>query len=152
MGEYADPTTLDTKALIRDLARASTAVCGSPLEEAAPVNALLHEAAQRLDRQHRMLNTPEVKRFALGVELEAAHQRATWRAAHDSGKTPFDWFWLIGYLAQKAAAAAVAGDVDKAMHHTISTAEALANWHLALSATDNNMRPGIDPADHGVPA
>jgi hypothetical protein len=34
---------------------------------------------------------------------------------------------------------------DKALHHTISTAAALANWHAALSGTSNTMRPGIAP-------
>jgi hypothetical protein len=95
-------------------------------------------------RLSRLLNTPEVENFAKGVELEAAHQRARWGAKHDEGKSPFDWFWLVGYLAQKAASSAVAGDAEKAKHHTISTAAALANWHLALSGADNSMRPGIE--------
>lgn len=89
------------------------------------------------------LNTPETADFMKGVPLEAAHQRERWGAEHDAGKAPFDWFWLIGYLAQKAAMAAIAGNVEKAKHHTISTAAALANWHLALSGVDTRMRPGI---------
>jgi len=89
---------------------------------------------------------PEVTDFIRGVRLEAEHQRARWGSDHDAGKTPFDWFWLVGYLAQKAADAAVRGDAEKAKHHTISTAAALANWHLALSGADNRMRPGIDAA------
>jgi hypothetical protein len=93
-------------------------------------------------RLSALLNTPEVEDFAKGAVLEAAHQRERWGADHDSGKTPFDWFWLVGYLAQKAASAAVAGDTEKALHHTISTAAALANWHLALSGGDNRMVPG----------
>ena len=80
-----------------------------------------------------------------GVPLEATHQRQRWGSNDDAGKTPFDWFWLIGFLAQKAATAAVAGDVDKARHHTISTAAVLANWHAALSGADTFMRPGIEP-------
>ncbi|HVM38310.1 MAG TPA: hypothetical protein VM265_07990 [Sphingomicrobium sp.] len=92
-----------------------------------------------------ILNSPEVENFAKGAVLEAAHQRERWGAEHDAGKTPFDWFWLVGYLAQKAASAHVAGDTEKALHHTISTAAALANWHLAISGTDTSMRPGIDP-------
>ncbi len=43
-----------------------------------------------------------------------------------------DWFWLIGYLAGKALMHALAGDRDKAKHHTISTAAALLNWHRAM--------------------
>lgn len=90
-----------------------------------------------------IINSPETADFMAAVPLEAAHQRARWGVAHDAGKTPFDWFWLIGYLAQKAAAAATNGDAEKAKHHTISTAAALANWHAALSGIDNTMRPGI---------
>lgn len=99
------------------------------------------------------LNTPEVRDFAKGVVLEAAHQRERWGDDHDAGKSPWDWFWLIGYLAQKAAAAAELENLDKALHHTISTAAALANWHLALTGTDERMRPGIaPPASEGVTA
>jgi hypothetical protein len=99
-----------------------------------------------------LLNTPEVEDWAKGAILEAAHQRERWGADHDAGKSPFDWFWLVGYLSQKAAASAVAGDIAKAKHHTISTGAALANWHLALTGTDNRMVPGaplpiIDQAD-----
>jgi hypothetical protein len=100
---------------------------------------------EELARVRQLLNTPETEDFLRGVALEAAHQRERWGAEHDVGKTPFDWFWLVGYLAQKAAASAVAGDVEKAKHHTISTSAALANWHLALSDGDNSMRPGIAP-------
>jgi hypothetical protein len=95
-----------------------------------------------------IINTPETADFMAAVPLEAAHQRERWGVHHDAGKTPFDWFWLVGYLAQKAASSAVVGDTEKAMHHTISTAAALANWHAALSGADTSMRPGIDPAAH----
>lgn len=81
-----------------------------------------------------IINAPETADFMAGVPLEAAHQRERWGASHDADKTPFDWFWLVGYLAQKAASSAVAGDIEKAKHHTISTAAALANWHATLSS------------------
>lgn len=97
-----------------------------------------------LERLQAVVNTPVVADFVQGVTLEAAHQRERWPSDHDAGKSPFDWFWLLGYLGQKAAAAAVAGDVDKAKHHTISTAAACANWHLALTGVDTSMRPGIE--------
>lgn len=103
-------------------------------------------AEARIDAlRAEIINTPETADFMAGVPLEAAHQRERWGADHDAGKSPFDWFWLIGYLAQKAADAALRGDDEKAMHHTISTAAALANWHAALSGADTRMRPGIDP-------
>ena len=101
--------------------------------------ALRAEAAVLRER----LNTPEVEDFAAGVVSEAQHQRARWGVDHDAGKSPLDWFWLIGFLAQKAAFAAIAGDVSKAQHHTISTAAALANWHASLSGHSQTMRPGI---------
>lgn len=101
--------------------------------------------ATRIEALEAALNKPEIHDWAKGVAFEAAHQRERWGVEHDASKTPFDWFWLIGYLAQKAADAAVRGDTEKAMHHTISTGAALANWHLALSGVDNSMRPGIVP-------
>lgn len=99
--------------------------------------------------REQLLNAPETHDFMAGIALEAAHQRERWGEDHDAGKSPFDWFWLIGYLSQKAAAAAVDGDLEKARHHTISTAAALANWHAALAGQSNSMRPGIDPARFG---
>ncbi|MDP1026368.1 hypothetical protein Q5H91_04020 [Sphingomonas sp. KR1UV-12] len=95
--------------------------------------------------RREIINAPETADFMAGVPLEAAHQRERWGSNHDAGKTPFDWFWLIGYLAQKAADAATRGDLTKAQHHTISTAAALANWHAALTGADTSMRPGIAP-------
>lgn len=96
----------------------------------------------------QIINTPETADFMAAVPIEAAHQRERWGVNHDAGKTPFDWFWLIGYLAQKAADAAVRDDLEKAKHHTISTAAALANWHASLSG-QTNMRPGIGPENGG---
>ena len=98
--------------------------------------------------RREIINAPETADFMAGVPIEAAHQRERWGSSHDAGKTPFDWFWLVGYLAQKAASAAVAGDVEKAKHHTISTAAALANWHAALMG-QTDMRPGIGPMNGG---
>jgi hypothetical protein len=102
-------------------------------------------APSREDILREVINSPETADFMAGVPIEAAHQRERWGSEHDAGKSPFDWFWLIGFLAQKAAASAVAGDTEKALHHTISTAAALANWHAALTGADNAMRPGIVP-------
>lgn len=90
-----------------------------------------------------LLNTPEMVDFGAAVVREAAHQRERWGAAHDATKKPQDWFWLLGFLAGKALHAATAGDLDKAAHHTISSAAALANWHAAITGASNDMRPGI---------
>jgi len=97
----------------------------------------------------KKLDTPELVDFSRGVISEAQHQRAAWGSDHDAGKSPEDWFWLLGYLGGKALAAYKRGDTDKALHHTISSAAALANWHAAILG-QTNMRPGIDPAEHGL--
>lgn len=99
-----------------------------------------------------ILNTPELHSFSEGVTLEALHQRNRWGSAHDAGKAPSDWFWLVGYLAGKALQAHATGNTDKALHHTISTAAALANWHAAIAGTHTAMRPGIDPDPLGIGA
>lgn len=86
-----------------------------------------------MEVREKLINAPETKSFMVGVPLEATHQRERWGDNHDADKGPLDWFWLIGYLSQKAATAAIEGDIEKAKHHTISTAAALANWHLSMS-------------------
>jgi hypothetical protein len=86
-----------------------------------------------LERLNAIINTPHTDDFLKSVSIEAEHQRRRW---DDSGKTPADWFWLVGYLAGKALNALIAGDQDKAKHHVITTAAALANWHLVLRGDD----------------
>jgi hypothetical protein len=113
-------------------------------------SAELGRQSAEIERLSALVNTPQLHDFSAAVVLEAAHQRERWSADHDAGKEPEDWFWLLGYLAGKALASAKAGDRDKAMHHTISSAAALANWHAALLGADTRMRPGIDPAARGV--
>ena len=93
---------------------------------------------RRVAELERQLNTPEVVDFVAGMNLEAAHQRERWGNDHDSGKTDADWFWLIGYLAGKAL-----HFPEKRLHHLITCASALANWHL-YTLGKTNMRPGIE--------
>lgn len=95
--------------------------------------------ALRLDE---LVNSPHTANFFEAARLECAHQIKRWGTVHDRAKEPQDWFWLIGYLAGKALHAHVSGDISKALHHTISSAAALANWHAALSLVDNRMQPG----------
>lgn len=90
-----------------------------------------------------LLNNPYNHDFLIGAVVEAGHQVDRWGTAHDRGKEPADWFWLVGYLAGKALQAQTSRDIDKALHHTISTAAALANWHASIAGTDTRMRPGI---------
>jgi hypothetical protein len=114
--------------------------------------AMLQALAAEVEQLRSLVNTPTLHSFRDGVVLEAAHQRARWGADHDAGKAPADWFWLVGYLAGKALHAQTSGNTEKALHHTISTAAALANWHAAISGEHTAMRPGIDPAAHGMAA
>lgn len=123
------------------------------------ITSLLAEI-ERLDRR---LNTPELLDFADGIVREAAHQRERWASDHDGGKTPTDWYWLVGHLAGRALwhASEVEkltrlsrplpeiGQVvdrhrEKAVHHIITTGAAIANWHAAVLGL-TNMRPGLDP-------
>lgn len=93
-------------------------------------------------RLSALLNTPELQDFAKAVVLEAAHQRERWGSDHDAGKTSEDWLWVIAYLATKAHQALRYEDKEKALHHLITTAAALANWHAQLLDACN-MRPGL---------
>lgn len=95
------------------------------------------------DRLDAVVNTPQAGDFLRAVSIEAEHQRQRWPSEHDAGKTPADWFWLVGYLAGKALHAHTSSNTDKAEHHVITTAAACANWHLALHGK-TDMRPGID--------
>ena len=116
------------------------AVCiAEPLYSAATVAELRAEA----ERLNAIVNTPQANDFLRAVSTEAEHQRQRWGSDHDAGKTPADWFWLVGYLAGKALHAHGAGDTTKAEHHIITTAAALANWHLSMFGK-TDMRPGID--------
>lgn len=110
----------------------------------------LAKVTKERDRLDKLVNLPETDDWMAGVPLEAAHQIERWGSDHDAGKTAWDWFWLIGYLSQKAATAQVAGDTAKAKHHTISTAGALLNWHRHLNGDSTVMRPGIDPFQRGI--
>lgn len=90
------------------------------------------EVLDELDRVRSLLNTPELHDFAKAVTLEAAHQRERWPIDHDEQKEPQDWFWVVGYLAGKALRSHIDGDREKALHHTITTAALLANWHARI--------------------
>jgi len=78
-------------------------------------------------------NTPIVEPFALAAACEAKHQRLRHGDDHDASKDPWDWFWTLGYLAAKAGRAEADGDIPKALHHTVTAAALLANWHRRLT-------------------
>lgn len=103
----------------------------------------MDEVRAELERLHALINSPEVGDFLEGVRLEAAHQVERWGSQHDEGKEPQDWLWLIGYLAGKALRAQIDGDIEKAKHHTISTAAVCLNWHGRLTGARTEFRPGL---------
>lgn len=110
------------------------------------VNAELRAEVEALTM---LLDTPHTDDWFEGVRLEAGHQIKRFGAEHDAGKSPADWFWLVGYLAQKAMNAQMSGDEYKAKHHTISTGAAMLNWFRAITGESNDMRPGISsPESH----
>lgn len=96
-----------------------------------------------IERLNAIINAPQSGDFLRAVSTEAEHQRQRWGTEHDAGKSPPDWFWLVGYLSGKALNAHILGNHDKAEHHMITTAAALYNWQRNLLG-DTSMRPGID--------
>lgn len=100
--------------------------------ERAKRRALEEKCGRLEDRLKAILetiNSPLHNEWLEAVRIESGHQVLRYPPEHDANKTALDWFWLIGYLAQKAVFAALSGDLEKAKHHTISTGAALFNWH-----------------------
>lgn len=83
--------------------------------------------------------------FWVGVRAEKMHQLARWGTT-DRNKSPADWYWLVGYLAGKALMFAAKGDTKKALHHCISSAAVLANWHDTLGGGDPSLKVEHDPS------
>jgi len=99
----------------------------------------------RLQTQLDSICVPGVKDFLNDVKKEAEYQRLRWPREHDAGKTDADWFWLIGFLAQKVL---YAPTEERRLHHTISTAAACLNWHAHITGVHTRMRPGIDLSEN----
>lgn len=116
--------------------------CGQWLEAASAID-YIAQLEVKLGAMKKLLDTPEIDDFDKAIPLEAAHQVKRWGAEQDAGKTPADWFWLVGFLAGKALTAHIAGNIEKAKHHCISTAAALRNWHAHIRSGESTMRPGI---------
>lgn len=108
-----------------------------------------------VERLTGLLNTPLIDDWFEGVRVEAGHQISRWGEAHDDRKGPADWYWLLGYLGGKALNAQVAGDLEKAAHHTITAAAALFHWHRAITRARGlpvvHMDTGKDAACQTVP-
>jgi hypothetical protein len=125
--------------------RSGTVYVGLMQEDIDFLIAEVERQAAEIERLTTLIDTPHTHDWLRAVPLEAAHQVKRWGVEHDVGKTPLDWFWLIGYLAQKAATSALAGDVEKAKHHTVSTGAVLLNWFRRLAGDEHTFQPGIDP-------
>lgn len=97
------------------------------------IGRIIDGLAGRIDDLERVRDSPETADFIRGIQIEVAHQRERWKAT-DPVKTAADWFWLVGYLAGKALHSAMHGDSKKALHHTVTAAAALANWHSAMNS------------------
>lgn len=121
----------------------------------------LRRVLDQFTHLHALVNSPQTADFLESTRLEVVHQVQRWGTVHDRAKRPADWFWLVGYLAGKALHAAHEVDHlsrlslpspgtvqtierhrEKALHHTISTAALLANWHTALKLGSSEFTPG----------
>lgn len=126
----------------RPIARSESGVRHYGFGNAHSEHRCLQILQAEIERLGTLINTPQLDNFLRAVHIEAVHQVERWGEAHDRAKSQADWYWLIGYLAGKALYAALAGDRDKARHHTISSAAALYNWHCALQGSDVRTLPG----------
>lgn len=90
---------------------------------------LIERAAVELERQDNLLNTPSVMNFLESVQLEVAYQDESKQTQYDEFKVPEEWFWTVSYLMHKAVIAQLDSDLEKTLHHTISSAAVLSKWH-----------------------
>jgi hypothetical protein len=107
------------------------------------VEALLADVQAAHDL-HALVNNPHTEIFLDATRLEAAHQRDRFGMPHARNKSGENWFWLVGYLAGKCLRAVIEGDKEKAKHHTISSAAALANWFEAIDQDETGCGLGAD--------
>lgn len=117
--------------------------CGCKSSEHKP-ECPIEVVADEVTRLKTLINTPELADFDKGVPLECAHQIERWGQAHDRSKSAENWYWLVGYLAGKALRASIKGEREKALHHTISSAAALRNWHRAIQQDTTGAGIGQD--------
>ena len=85
----------------------------------------------RVVQLEALLDTPLYNDFTEAAKREAGHQIKRWGLG-DAAKEPQDWFWTLGFLSGKALRAHLDGDREKALHHTISSAAMLLNWHRKI--------------------
>lgn len=134
-------TTREQLTALLDAACFSTA---AELKVSRPILMQLLRDVEAGHELHGLINNPHTDEFMKATQLEAAHQRDRWGEAHDRGKSAENWFWLVGYLAGKCLRAVITGDKAKALHHTISSAAALANWYEAIKKDETGAGLGHD--------
>ncbi len=94
-------------------------------------------------------NTLQLHNFAKAVVLEAggtnanAGDQTTTLAKSRTTGSGCSGIWAGRHCARND------GDQAKALHRTITAATLAANWHAAVFC-QTNMRPGINPAEHGI--
>lgn len=113
-------------------------------QELAAMTQRAEAAEAARDRLFRLINNPHTEEFLASVKLEAAYQRQKFGDAHDRNKSAENWFWLVGYLAGKCLRSVIVGDSHKALHHTISSGAALANWYEAIKRDETGAGLGAD--------
>ena len=114
--------------------------------ENAELRRQLEECRQNLAEAMKLWDGPETEDFLEAVRKEAAFQVAKWGVSHDRAKQPEDFVFLVGYLGGKASQSQKDGNLEKAKHHTISSAAVLFNWHQRLCAGQGQFQPGSDDA------
>jgi hypothetical protein len=144
----------DAIRFVRDILALASVAPTTPAADEAVTDALrlltkaehetLLESARERDRLDALVNSPQTVEFLSAVAAEKAHQIERWGQAHDRGKSAENWFWLVGYLAGKCLRACIIGDREQALHHTISSAAALANWHQAINRDETGTGIGHD--------
>lgn len=70
--------------------------------ESEELAALRRSMAAEIDRLRGIIDTPELVDFPKAVHLEAVHQEVRWGTEDREGKTPADWFRLVGHLSTRA--------------------------------------------------
>lgn len=134
--------TPESRALDERLARLCAEVKTPTLRPSRGPETEVARLRARVAELEALIDTPHTDDFMRAVQLEAAHQVKRWGTEHDAGKTPADWFWLVGYLLGKAL-----HFPEKRRHHLISSAAALLNWFRAEVGDSNAMRPGVAPPE-----
>ncbi len=129
MSEFSEMTEQDLLEIGETIDKSWDIDCSSEFTDAMGAEVASHVeelrgAALQLLTHLKEINTLQTKDFTKAVENEVAHQSSRWGDDHDREKTAEDWFWLLGWLLGKAAR-----EPAKRLHHIITSAAALAQWH-----------------------